>query len=106
MAECVIATRLLLALVGGAAQPYLDGTSARSAAWSRGTGLMHDESALLATRSEFPTLAKGVHLISHSLGAVPKKARAYANQFLDEWENDSINAWHEWLLWRCVDWAI
>ncbi len=58
---------------------------------------MHDESALIATRSEFPTLTKGVHLISHSLGAVPKKARAYATQFLDEWENESINAWHEWL---------
>lgn len=58
----------------------------------------HDlEAPLLATRDEFPTLKKGVHLISHSLGAVPKKARAYANQFLDEWENDSINAWHEWL---------
>jgi kynureninase len=56
-----------------------------------------DESALLATRPEFPTLTKGVHLISHSLGAVPKKARAYAAQFLDEWENESINAWHEWL---------
>ena len=55
------------------------------------------EQDLLATRSEFPTLDKGVHLISHSLGAVPKKARAYANQFLDEWENDSINAWHTWL---------
>jgi kynureninase len=38
-----------------------------------------------------------VHLISHSLGAVPRKARAYATQFLDEWENESINAWHEWL---------
>jgi kynureninase len=58
---------------------------------------MIDESALLATRSEFPTLAKGVHLISHSLGAVPRKARQYATQFLDEWENESINAWHEWL---------
>ncbi|MGO9713513.1 MAG: aminotransferase class V-fold PLP-dependent enzyme [Polyangiaceae bacterium] len=56
-----------------------------------------DEAALLATRSEFPTLAKGVHLISHSLGAMPKKARAYATQFLDEWENESINSWHEWL---------
>lgn len=56
-----------------------------------------DERPLLATRSEFPTLEKGVHLISHSLGAVPRKARAYANQFLDEWENDSINAWHTWL---------
>src|SRR6185436_13294289 len=34
---------------------------------------------------------------SDSLGAVPKKAREYANQFLDEWENESINAWHSWL---------
>lgn len=58
---------------------------------------MSSEAALLATRTEFPTLEKGVHLISHSLGAVPKKARVYANQFLDEWENDSINAWHTWL---------
>jgi kynureninase len=55
------------------------------------------EADLLATRSEFPTLDKGVHLISHSLGAVPRRARAYASQFLDEWENDSINAWHTWL---------
>jgi kynureninase len=56
-----------------------------------------EEAELLATRSEFPTLDKGVHLISHSLGAVPRKARQYANQFLDEWENESINAWHIWL---------
>src|ERR1700729_230198 len=56
-----------------------------------------DEAALLATRSEFPTLSKGVHLSSHSLCAVPRKARAYATQFIDEWENESINAWHEWL---------
>src|SRR5450432_1155442 len=55
------------------------------------------EADLLAARAEFPTLTKGVHLISHSLGAVPRQARAYANQFLDEWENDSINAWGTWL---------
>lgn len=55
------------------------------------------EADLLAARSEFPTVEKGVHLISHSLGAVPKKARTYASQFFDEWENESINAWHEWL---------
>jgi kynureninase len=58
---------------------------------------MSDERALLAMRPEFPTLSKGVHLISHSLGPVPRKARANATQFLDEWENESINAWHEWL---------
>jgi kynureninase len=56
-----------------------------------------NEAPLLATREEFPTLQKGVHLISHSLGAMPRAARKYATQFLDEWENDSINAWGAWL---------
>jgi kynureninase len=55
------------------------------------------EEELIAARADFPTTAKGVHLISHSLGAVPKKAREYATQFLDEWENDSITAWGKWL---------
>ncbi len=55
------------------------------------------EDALLALRSEFPTLGKGVHLISHSLGPVPRAARRNAEVFLDEWENDSINAWAKWL---------
>src|SRR5580700_937227 len=56
------------------------------------------EADLLATRSEFPTLAKGVHLISHSLGAMPGRAREYAGRFVDEWENDSIASWGEhWL---------
>jgi kynureninase len=55
------------------------------------------ESELLATRDQFPTLQKGVHLISHSLGAMPRGARTYAEAFLDEWETDSINAWGSWL---------
>ena len=61
-------------------------------------GLMLDEADLLATRAEFPSLQKGVHLISHSLGAMPGRAREYATQFIDEWENDSIASWGEhWL---------
>ncbi len=57
-----------------------------------------DERDLLATRPEFPTLTKGVHLISHSLGAMPAAARGYATRFIDEWENDSIASWGEhWL---------
>ncbi len=55
------------------------------------------EEALLALREEFPTLGKGVHLISHSLGPMPRAARRHAETFLDEWENDSINAWAKWL---------
>jgi kynureninase len=57
------------------------------------TDAAHDEKDLLATRAQFPTLAKGVHLISHSLGAMPGSARQYATQFIDEWENDSIASW-------------
>jgi kynureninase len=55
------------------------------------------EAVLLALRDEFPTLSKGVHLISHSLGPMPRAARGHAEAFLDEWENDSINAWAKWL---------
>lgn len=58
---------------------------------------MSGEEALLATRADFPTVDKGVHLISHSLGAVPKKAREYVNAFFDEWESESIRAWQKWL---------
>jgi kynureninase len=57
-----------------------------------------DEADLLASRSEFPTLAKSVHLISHSLGAMPSGARAATTRFLDQWEDDSVSAWGEhWL---------
>lgn len=57
-----------------------------------------DEADLLALRAEFPTLETSVHLVSHSLGAMPRAARARANQFLDQWESDAIESWsHHWL---------
>ncbi len=56
-----------------------------------------DEATLLATRTEFPSLSKGTHLISHSLGAMPRAARDHATAYLDDWESDSINAWNKWL---------
>ena len=58
---------------------------------------MSDESELLAWRAEFPTLEKSVHLISHSLGAMPRRAKERAAEFLRLWEDDSIEAWHTWL---------
>lgn len=58
---------------------------------------MTDEKTLLAYRDRFPTLSKSVHLISHSLGAMPSAARTNATMFLDQWENLSIEAWHDWL---------
>ncbi len=57
-----------------------------------------DERDLLAYRREFPTLEKKTHLISHSLGAMPRGARDGAKLLLDQWEDDSIDAWHlRWL---------
>ena len=59
---------------------------------------MSDEARLLSYRSEFPTLAKKTHLISHSLGAMPRRAREHVGAFLDQWEDDSIEAWsRHWL---------
>jgi kynureninase len=54
---------------------------------------MTDE--LLQWRAEFPTLERTVHLISHSLGAMPRRARERLAQYADEWESRSIRAWEE-----------
>lgn len=52
-----------------------------------------DEARLIALRSEFPTLEHSTHLVSHSLGAVPRRAREYLSRYLDEWETQSVGAW-------------
>lgn len=54
---------------------------------------------LLRWRSEFPILERKVHLISHSLGAMPRRARETAKEFLDLWDERGIVAWDTWLPW-------
>jgi selenocysteine lyase/cysteine desulfurase len=54
-----------------------------------------EERLLLATRAEIPALAKDAHRVSHSLGAMPGRARELSARFIDEWESDSIEAWGE-----------
>jgi len=45
-------------------------------------------------REEFPTLASGIHLLSHSLGPVPRAARESMNAYVDAWEHHtSEDAW-------------
>ena len=45
-------------------------------------------------RNEFPTLASGIHLLSHSLGPVPRAARESMLAFIDAWEHHtSEDAW-------------
>jgi kynureninase len=45
-------------------------------------------------REEFPTLAAGIHLLSHSLGPVPRKARDAMLAYTDAWErHTNEDAW-------------
>src|SRR5881227_1620985 len=45
-------------------------------------------------REEFPTLASGIHLLSHSLGPVPRAAREAMLAYTDAWErHTSEDAW-------------
>ncbi len=50
---------------------------------------------LLEWRKEFPILDRTVYMISHSLGAMPRRTRARLNQFADEWDTRGIRAWEE-----------
>lgn len=56
---------------------------------------MSDE--LLKWREEFPALEGCTHLISHSLGCIPRRAGEYMAEFMRMWEEKSINAWEDWL---------
>lgn len=50
---------------------------------------------LLAWRPQFPVLDRTVYMISHSLGAMPRRARQRLNEFADMWDSRSIRAWEE-----------
>ena len=45
-------------------------------------------------RDEFPSLAHGIHLLSHSLGPMPRGARDAMREYLERWEGYTReNAW-------------
>jgi kynureninase len=50
---------------------------------------------LLEWRKEFPALDKTVYLISHSLGAMPRRTRDRLNEYADIWATRGIRAWEE-----------
>jgi kynureninase len=50
---------------------------------------------LLAWRAEFPILETCTYLVSHSLGAMPRKAADYLQEFADTWSTRGVRAWHE-----------
>lgn len=50
---------------------------------------------LLKWRAEFPILDTCTYLVSHSLGAMPRRAAAYLQQFAEMWSTRGVRAWHE-----------
>ena len=50
---------------------------------------------LLEWRKEFPILEKTTYLISHSLGAMPRRTADALQQFADMWASRGIWAWEE-----------
>jgi kynureninase len=55
---------------------------------------LRPEAKIDRRREEFPTLASGIHLLSHSLGPVPRAARDSMLAYYDAWEHHtSEDAW-------------
>src|SRR6188474_2214965 len=50
---------------------------------------------LLRWRAEFPIVETCTYLVSHSLGAMPRRASRYLQQFADEWSTRGVQAWSE-----------
>ncbi len=46
-------------------------------------------------RREFPIVDTCTYLVSHSLGAMPRRAAGYLHQFADEWSSRGVRAWQE-----------
>ena len=50
---------------------------------------------LLAYRKEFPILERTVYMISHSLGAMPRRVYDRLHEYADTWATRGIRAWAE-----------
>lgn len=55
---------------------------------------------LLDWRKEFPILDNTVYMISHSLGAMPRRARDRMQEYADMWSTRGIRSWEEgwWMM--------
>ena len=55
---------------------------------------------LLTWREEFPILDTTVYMISHSLGAMPRRTRDRLQEYADMWSTRGIRSWEEgwWMM--------
>jgi len=61
-------------------------------------------SDLLRWRAEFPILDTCTYLVSHSLGAMPRRTAASLQAYAETWASRGVQAWHEgwWEMGRTV----
>jgi kynureninase len=59
---------------------------------------------LLEWRKEFPILDRTVYMISHSLGAMPRRTRDRLQEYADMWATRGIRSWDEgwWMMPKTV----
>lgn len=50
---------------------------------------------LLSWRDEFPIVHTCTYLVSHSLGAMPRRTATYLQAYADAWGRRGVRAWHE-----------
>jgi len=48
-------------------------------------------------REDYPILADSVYMNSNSMGAMPRRARQAATEYLDAWEREGVEAWDHWI---------
>ncbi|HZZ65678.1 MAG TPA: aminotransferase class V-fold PLP-dependent enzyme [Candidatus Baltobacteraceae bacterium] len=60
------------------------------------TGTHHGTSSAVL-REEFPILENSTYLVSHSMGAAPRAAKAALDSYWNDWAQDGPEAWERWL---------
>lgn len=57
---------------------------------------MHEvKDSLERWRNEFPIVDTCTYLVSHSLGAMPRRTARHLQEFADTWSSRGVRAWHE-----------
>jgi kynureninase len=56
---------------------------------------MNSNDPLAVWRGEFPIVDECTYLVSHSLGAMPKRTAASLQEYADTWSRRGVRAWHE-----------
>ena len=54
-----------------------------------------NDASLLRWRDEFPIVSTCTYLVSHSLGAMPRRTAANLQEYAETWNTRGVRAWHE-----------